>query len=73
MGTHMTNVLKCFGGIWRRSVRKISGKIYRGKTTGGGCNNPLCCIRVNQKYFRKRMGSPGSPLPHPGIQLVQLG
>ena len=50
----MTNVLKCVGGnvgsaIWRRFVKKIPEKIYRGKTTGEGCNNPLECIRV--KYL----------------------
>ena len=35
--------------IWRRFVKKNPGKSYREKTTGGGgCNNPLGCIRVKK-------------------------
>ena len=33
--------------IWRRSVKKKSGKNLQGKNYRGGCSNPLGCIRVN--------------------------
>ena len=35
-------------------MKKNLGKTYRGKSTGGGCNNPypLRCIRVKMDVFR---------------------
>ena len=38
--------------IWRRSVKKKSGKNLQGKNYRGGCNNPppLGCIRVSTAW-----------------------